>query len=272
MIRTAFVITVIAAVALIAIPVQWVGLKLRLPYRKSLPRAFHRIVLRVIGIRVIVHGSPVMDRPLLLISNHSTYLDIPVLGSIIPLIFIAKAEIAGWPVFGMLAKLQRSIFVDRAKRHSTGEINKRIAKHLSDGDPVVLFGEGTSNDGNRILPFRSALIGAIRTALDDNGRAFVQPVSVAYTKYQGLPMGRQFRAHAAWYGDMDMIAHLLHVLRAGVIDVIVTFGPQQQISGGIDRKLLARSAEDSVRRMTANALSGRELALSKPVSLPAETR
>lgn len=272
MLRTAFVVAAIAGVTLIAVPVQWIGLKLRLPYRKTLPRAYHRFVLRTIGMRVIVHGTPAASRPLLLISNHSTYLDIPVLGSVVPLIFIAKSEIAGWPVFGMLAKLQRSIFVDRAKRHATGEINKRIAKHLSDGDPVVLFGEGTSNDGNRMLPFRSALIGAIRTALDENGSAFVQPISVAYTKYQGLPMGRQFRPLAAWYGDMDMLAHLKRVLREGVIDVAVTFGPPQAIGQEIDRKLLARSAEESVRRMTASALTGREPGLSLPVPLPGETR
>lgn len=272
MMRTAFVVAAIAGVTLIAVPVQWIGLKLRLPYRKALPRAYHRIVLRAIGMRVIVHGAPATDRPLLLISNHSTYLDIPVLGSVVPLIFIAKSEIAGWPVFGMLAKLQRSIFVDRAKRHSTGKINKRIAQHLSDGDPVVLFGEGTSNDGNRMLPFRSALIGAIRSALDDKGRAFVQPISVAYIKYQGLPMGRQHRPLAAWYGDMDMIAHLRRVLREGIIDVAVTFGPPQPIDESIDRKLLARSAEEAVRRMTATALTGREPGLSGPVPLPGETR
>jgi lyso-ornithine lipid O-acyltransferase len=272
MMRTAFVVAVIAGVTLIAVPLQWVGLKLRLPYRKNLPRIYHRFVLRTIGMRVIVHGVPSADRPLLLISNHSTYLDIPVLGSVVPLIFIAKSEIAGWPVFGMMAKLQRSIFVDRAKRHATGEINKRIAKHLSDGDPVVLFGEGTSNDGNRMLPFRSSLIGAIRTALDDKGRAYVQPISVAYIKYQGLPMGRQYRPLAAWYGDMNMVEHLTRVLRDGAIDVAVTFGPPQPIDESIDRKLLARSAEESVRRMTATALTGREPGLSGPVSLPRETR
>lgn len=272
MVRSLFAIVVIVAVALIAVPLQWIGLLLHLPYRKHLPLFFHRVVLYAIGMRVIVRGTPAKDRPLLIISNHSTYLDIPVLGSIIPLIFIAKAEIASWPVFGVLAKLQRSIFVDRAKRHATGKINKRIAKHLSDGDPVVLFGEGTSNDGNRMLPFRSALIGAIRTALDDNGHAYVQPISIAYTKYQGLPMGRQFRPVAAWYGDVDLIAHLSRVMKEGIIDVVVTFGPPQEIGTGLDRKILARSAEESVRRMTATALSGRELVISGPVSLAAENR
>ncbi len=272
MLRTAFVLTGIAAFAVVAIPVQWIALKLRLPFRKSLPCVFHRTVLRLIGVRVIVRGVQAKHRPLLIISNHSSYLDISVLGSLIPLIFIAKAEIADWPVFGMLAKLQRSIFVDRTKRHATGEVNKRIAKHLSDGDPVVLFGEGTSNDGNRILPFRSALIGAIRTALDENGNAFVQPISVAYIRYQGVPMGRQFRTLAAWYGDMDMIAHLKRLIREGVVDVVVTFGPARSIDSTIDRKLLARSAEDAVRRMTADALASREPSLFPPVSMPAKTR
>src|SRR5690606_9595580 len=132
---------------------------------------------------------------------------------------IAKAEIARWPLFGTFARMQRSIFVDRSKRHGTGQVNRSIANMLSGGDPVVLFGEGTSSDGNRVLPFRSALLGGLRDAMEENGRGFVQPVSIAYRKFHGIPMGRQYREIAAWYGDMDLVPHLLRVIREGAIDV-----------------------------------------------------
>src|SRR6202011_3813730 len=117
-----------------------------------------------------------------------------------PVVFVAKREVAGWPLFGLLARLQRSVFVDRKRRHKTGEVNAQIAQRLAEGDPVVLFGEGTSSDGNRVLPFRSALIGAARDALveaEHSGRVLIQPLSVAYTRLHGLPIGRLHRHIAA---------------------------------------------------------------------------
>src|ERR1044071_4485314 len=82
-----------------------------------------------------------------------------------PVVFVAKSEIARWPFFGLLAKLQRTVFVERDKRHKTGEVNAQIGQRLAEGDPVLLFGEGTAGDGNRVMPFRTALIGAARDAI-----------------------------------------------------------------------------------------------------------
>lgn len=266
MVRSAFIVLVLGLVSIIGIPLQWISLKLGLPSQRWIPWLFHNIALGTMGIRVRVRGAAANERPLLLISNHSSWLDIPVLTSVLPVIFIAKSEIARWPLFGLFAKLQRSVFVDRAKRQATGEVNREIAARLSSGDPVVLFGEGTAGDGNRVMPFRSALLGALREALGGNGRGFVQPVSIAYTRLQGLPMGRQHRPSAAWYGHMSLLPHLRRVLREGAIDVIVTFGTPFEVEPGVDRKLLAKSTEDAVRRMTAAALAGREFVLPEPVS------
>ena len=272
MIRSAFILVVIAVVAIIGMPIQWLALRLRLPLRRWLPRLFHRICLALLGIRVTVRGTPASARPLLFVSNHSSWLDILVLGSTAPVIFIAKSEIARWPLFGLFAKLQRSIFVDRSKRHATGHVNRRIAARLAEGDPVVLFGEGTSSDGNRVMPFRSALLGALHEVLGESGRGYVQPVSVAYTRLHGLPMGRQHRAFAAYYGDVDLLPHLARVLREGAIDVTVSFGHAVEVKPAMDRKRLARATEDAVRRMTAAALAGRSEVLPEPVPFPAETR
>jgi 1-acyl-sn-glycerol-3-phosphate acyltransferase len=272
MARAICIVLVIGLVSIIGIPLQWISVKLGLPSRRWIPKLFHRIALRTIGVHVAVRGSPATERPLLLIANHASWLDIPVLTSILPVIFVAKSEIARWPLFGLFAKLQRSVFVDRARRQATGGVNRVIASRLAEGDPVVLFGEGTAGDGNRVMPFRSALLGALREALGADRRGYVQPVSVAYTRLHGLPMGRQHRHFAAWYGEMNLLSHLSRVLREGAIDVVVTFGVPFEVDPAADRKTLARATENSVRRMTAAALSGREEPQIEPVSLATESR
>ncbi len=93
-----------------------------------------------------------------------------------------------------------------------------MADRLVGGDAVVLFPEGTSSDGIRILPFRSALIGAVHHALGDavhHDRVIVQPVSIAYVSYGGIPVGRALRDKVAWYGEADLVPHLLNILAAG---------------------------------------------------------
>lgn len=257
----------------ITVPTQWVALKLNLPILRTLPVWFHRTVLKILGIKVEILGAPARgDRPLLFVSNHASWLDIIVLGSTGPLCFIAKSEIANWPLFGTFARMQRSIFVDRAKRHGTGQVNRSIAKTLAAGDPVVLFGEGTSSDGNRVLQFRSALLGGLRDAMEENGRGYVQPVSIAYRKFHGIPMGRQHREIAAWYGDMDLIPHLLRVLREGAIDVTVAFGNVMEVTHSDDRKALSKQVESAVRRLTSLTLAGRPEMIAESVSLAGERR
>lgn len=266
MVRIIFTALVVAVISIVGIPLQWISVKLRLPSRRWIPLLFHRICARLFGLRVQMQGAPATERPLLLVANHSSWLDIVVLTSILPVVFIAKSEIAGWPLFGLFAKLQRSVFVDRSRRQATGDVTKTIAGRLAEGDPVVLFGEGKAGDGNRVLPFRSALLGALREALGNGGRGYVQPVSIAYTRLHGLSMGRQHRPEAAWYGGMSLGPHLLNVVREGAIDVVVSFGVPLEVEPGVDRKQLARDTEDAVRRMTAAALSGRETPLPAPVT------
>jgi lyso-ornithine lipid O-acyltransferase len=281
MIGSFFALIAVLIATIIGVPLQWISIKLGLPLRRWIPNLYHRLILFVLGIHVSVRGAPAAERPLLFVSNHSSWIDILALSSITPLKFIAKSEVAGWPLFGLLAKLQRSVFVDRSKRYATVEVNREIAARLSDGDPVVLFGEGTSGDGNRVMPFRTALLGAMDQALGEGGRGFLQPVSVSYTRLHGIPMGRQHRAIAAWYGDISLLPHLARVIRTGAIDVVVTFGAPIAVEASADRKALALSLEEAVRRMNSAALAGRsEIArVSKPldgppepVSLAAETR
>ena len=271
-----YLLIVIPPLALLTaalLPLQWLAVHLRLPLRRKIPVVYHRCVLRLLSVRVIVSGTPAAGRPLLIVSNHVSWLDIPVLGSIFPLVFVAKQEVANWPLFGLFARLQRSVFVDRTRRHSTSTVNAEIAARLAEGDPVVLFGEGTSSDGNRTLPFRSALIGAVEDAVQEaTGKVAVQPVSIAYVRLDGLPMGRLLRPHVAWYGDMGMTSHLMAVLRRSAIDVMVSFGPVLTAEGEADRKATARWAESAVRAMTSAALTGRTAPHTAAVPFLSETR
>jgi 1-acyl-sn-glycerol-3-phosphate acyltransferase len=172
-------------------------------------------------------------------------------------VFVAKSEVARWPVFGWLARLQRTIFINRQARHQTGAATREIAGRLLGGDAVVLFAEGTSSDGIRVLPFRSALIGAVHHALGSTAhhtRITVQPMSLAYVGLGGVPLGRALRERVAWYGDADLIPHFFHVLASGAIDVTVSWGDAVAYDMRADRKQIARDAENAVRRMTAAAL------------------
>ena len=200
-------------------------------------------------------GSCIKDGSVLIAANHASWLDISVLGSIQPLSFIAKSEVAGWPIFGTLAKLQRSVFVNRGKRSETGSVAREIAQRLKQGDAMVLFAEGTSSDGNRVLPFRTALIGAAKTAMTaeqtsdqrSDQRVWVQPLSIAYTGIQGMAMGRQHRHLVAWYGDMELMPHLWALMKEGAIDVTLTFGEPIAFDSDANRKQIAAEAEMRVR-------------------------
>jgi lyso-ornithine lipid O-acyltransferase len=255
--KTAALLTV----ALAILPLQLASWKLKLPTARLLPILFHRTAARIIGLRVRVIGAPSADRPMLILSNHVSWLDIIALGTVMPLSFVAKAEIAGWPVFGLMAKLQRSVFVDRNKKGDTGRVNTEIAERLAEGDPIVLFAESTTSDGNRILPFRSALVGAAQEAILSGGagpHVCLQPVALAYNSADGIPTGRMGRARIGWYGDMEMVPHLAGILRGGTLDVEVRFGAPLAFDKGSDRKGATKMAEDDVRAMLAEGLTGRK--------------
>ena len=256
--RAAATVAALAPVIAFGIPLQTLILKFRLGDPTRIPRLFHRYALRAIGVTTHVAGSPAEARPLLMASNHSSWLDILVLGAITPVSFVAKSEIASWPVFGSLARLQRSIFVDRARRTATSAVSREMAERMQAGDAVVLFAEGTSSDGNRVLPFRSALLGAAQQALggEGAGAVYVQPVSIAYVRRNGLPLGLRTRSEIAWYGDIDFLPHLWAVLKNGSIDVMVTFGTPVRVDASANRKVLTRELERQVRRMTTSALRG----------------
>jgi len=242
-------------------PVQAIGLVLRQSWVSTFPRFYHRCCCRILGLRVRRIGQPAAARPVLFAANHISYLDITVFGSLIPGSFIAKREVARWPLFGWLAKLQRSVFIDRQVR-STAAQRDSIAGRLAAKEALILFPEGTSGDGNRVLPFKSALF-----SVADRGGAdplIVQPVSIAYTRLDGMPIGRTLRPLFAWYGGMAMAPHLWSVLGLGKIEVIVEFHRPTSLAECGSRKLLARYCQERVAAGLEAALTGRRLPPAAP--------
>ncbi|MEW6768231.1 MAG: lysophospholipid acyltransferase family protein [Pseudomonadota bacterium] len=267
MIRAILVLLSLVVIALVLLPFHVIGMVTGNRLQRDVPVLFHRLYCAVIGIRITQVGKLTKDKPVLILSNHVSWSDISVLGAVAPVTFVAKSEVKSWPVFGWLARLQRTIFIERDRRNKTGDHARAMADRLLGGDAVLLFPEGTSSDGIRILPFRSALIGAVHHVIGDathHDRVTVQPVSLAYVRYGGLPVGRALREKVAWYGDMDLVPHLLNILANGAVDVTVSWGEAVAYDMNADRKQIARDAEASVRRMTARALRGTVPAVETP--------
>lgn len=211
----------------------------------------------MLGIRLRVTGAVERDKPVLLVSNHVSWLDIPVLSAVAPLSFIAKSEIDGWPFINWLARLQRSVYVNRNRRTSVRSQALEIAGRLKDGECMVLFAEGTSNDGNRVLPFKSSLFAAVSDFAGGEEAVMVQTVTLVYSRLHGLPIARHQRPLLAWYGDMDIATHAWRVLAAGPVDVEIRVDPPVSMASFKNRKDLAAYAESSIRRNFTEMLTSR---------------
>jgi 1-acyl-sn-glycerol-3-phosphate acyltransferase len=259
--RATLILIVFLAVTFAGIPWQASALRFALKRRKTFPQRYHRFLCRLFGVRLRVIGTPVQGQGVLMVANHTSWLDILIFSAAARVSFVAKAEVATWPLFSTLARLQETVFVERTRRSQTAEARDQIRERLLAGDALVLFPEGTSNDGNRVLPFKSALMGAAEAtvAVDSSGRerhVLVQPVSTAYVGLHGMPMGRESRPLYAWYGDMELVPHLWEALKTGPIEVVIEFHPPISVDTLGGRKELAVACEAIVRKGQARALAG----------------
>jgi len=236
-------------------PLQALLLLVRSPLSERLPRFYHGLAGRILGFETTVLGKPTTQRPALFVANHTSYVDIEILGGVIEGSFVAKSEVRRWPFFGWLARLQRTVFVDR-RAHTTHQQRDAIAERLKERSRLILFPEGTSNDGIRVLPFKSALFAAAYGAHLEHP-VTVQPVSVAYVTLDGMPIGRFYRPFFAWYGDMDMASHLWEMVGLGRVGVTVEFHSPVSIAEFSTRKALAEHCWRVVSAGVASAIAGR---------------
>lgn len=270
LLRASAVLAAFFGFTLPLMPVQAVLLRVSERSARRFPHWYHRQVCRILGITLDVEGEVARGVPVLLVSNHTSWLDIPVLSALAPVSFVAKQEVGGWPFVSALARLQRSVFVDRTRRLATGEATSEIMVRLGRGDTIVLFAEGTSSDGNRVLPFRSSLFGAVAgDSAEPSPRAVVQTVAVVYTHIHGIPITRAERPRLGWYGNMEMTSHAWGVLKSGPITATIKIGPPVPLNDYADRKDLALQSERLVRRAVHGILRGRP---NDPDLVPVEPR
>ncbi|MEZ5871434.1 MAG: 1-acyl-sn-glycerol-3-phosphate acyltransferase [Nitratireductor sp.] len=258
--RLCFVALCILSMTILMAPMQVLAARFSKPLSRKLPVIWHRIALWLIGTRVHVSGVKPTRRPLLIVANHVSWSDILVLGSVMELCFIAKAEVRSWPGISLLAILQRTVFVDRERRHDSARQADTIASRLGEGDAMVLFAEGTTGDGTRVGVFKSALFGAAQAALREEhlNAVTIQPVAIAYTRLFGMPLGRFHQNRASWPGDVALGPHLFRYLLDGAYDVEVVFAPPMEFTQETARKQIASATHARVRIAFASAMRMRE--------------
>lgn len=257
--RALATLTVFLVWTVLLIPVQILLLRTGSPLMRRLPYFYHVTICWLLRVRLRTVGRPSQAAPTLFVSNHISWLDIVVLSAALPEVsFIAKREVNEWPFFGTLARLQRTVFVEREKRARTAEHRDEMIERLQQGDRLILFPEGTSSDGLRIHNFKSAFFGMAEHPV--NGRPLtVQPVSIGYARLNHMPVGRRWMRLFAWVGDEDLVPHLWRFLKAGPSEAVVEFHEAVTMEQFNSRKGMAAWCHQRVAEGLSDINAGREI-------------
>ena len=260
------------AVALWTLPAMCIqALLLLLPDRFGLGRGKHAFarfywgsLCWLIGLKLRVIGAPAPPtadgRPVIYVANHTSWLDVLVLGARLDACFIAKREVAGWPLVGTIARLGRTAFTSRQRRRTIDE-RDAMRDRLAAGDNLILFPEGTSSDGSRVMAFHSAFLSLAEVRTGAQGRPpLVQPVSLVFDRLAGMPVGRATRPLFAWYGDMDLASHVWALLQYSGLGATVMLHPPLNPEDFASRKALSRATwqmvADGAASLRQNRLPG----------------
>jgi len=227
------------------------------------PEWFARVywdgVRRILGLRLTVKGELAAGRPIVFIANHCSWIDVVALGSVLPGCFVSKADVAGWPLVGWIAKLGRTIFVSR-QRASMARERADMQARLAAGDHIILFPEGTTSDGVRILPFQSGFLAIAEAPV----RPVIQVVTIVYDGLDGLPVRRRDRPEISWYGDMDMAGHFPKIGRRWMLHATVILDPPLDYAAFGNRKVLGAAVQ---ARLEENAAALRQGRAAEPAVL-----
>lgn len=209
-------------------------------------------VRRILGLKVTIIGDITEHRPVIFIANHCSWIDIVALGSVLPGCFVSKAAVAEWPFIKWIAILGRTIFVSRNRATVRTEQNQ-LSQRLVNGDNIILFPEGTTSDGSRILPFSSTFLAIAQ----DASKPWVQLITLVYDELEGLPVQRWDRPNISWYGDMDLASHVNRIGRRSslhatlIVDQAIapdSFPGRKQLSLALETRLAHNAAALRQRR------------------------
>ncbi|WP_308910712.1 lysophospholipid acyltransferase family protein [Pseudokordiimonas caeni] len=241
--------SVVAVMTLVTVPVQSIVLVALPRYWWVMPTLWHRTACRLIGIRVERLAPRRHGKPVLYVANHISWLDILVLGGVLPKAsFVAKAEVQTWGVFGWLAGLHRTLYVDRARRTASAAQRDSLAERVQEGSSLILFPEGTSTDGMKVLKFKSSLFSVAERA-DEAAHhdLIIQPITIAYTEVNGMPLTRALKPIVAWLGDAELVGHLKSLIGVGRVAATVEFHEPVTYTEMGCRKVLAAHCETAIR-------------------------
>ncbi len=209
-------------------------------------KLWHRGVCALIGVRVQITGAPLCASRMVYVSNHVSHFDIPVLGSVLKGSFVAKDDMARWPVAGFMARLQQTVFISRDPRAGRA-VTDSIAEQLRCGRSLILFPEGTTSDGSHVLPFKSTIFGILFAGDSELSAHAVQPVIIRVLSVDGQPVRSQVdRDGYAFYGEMQAGAHAWAFLRSKGARIEVRFADAISAEAALDRKALAQKAHAEV--------------------------
>lgn len=213
--------------------------------RSALVHVFFIVACAIVGLRVKKEGEFSSERPLLLVTNHCSYMDIFVVGYCVPVAFTPKSDIARWPVIGFLCKLSDCVFVER-RPAKMKQARKEMMARINRGKVLCLFPEGTTNEGDAVKPFKSGFF-SLAEPEEDRAALPVQPATIVYTHLNGKPITKQSqRAHIAWYGDAELVPHLWHLMGMGSVTVEVLAGPVLRHDGQRGRKDICKQSQDLI--------------------------
>lgn len=242
-IRFLLIVLALLGFFLVGTPLQWLVARFRPSAADRIPLVFCRSLLRLSKVTLDVEGRWADGQAVMIVPNHISWIDILALGALTPFCFLAKSEVARWPIVSAFAAVQGTVFVDRRRRRSIPGANRTLAARMLQGRPVLLFPEGTTFAGPMPERFHSSHFAAARDLLATHpayDAVAVQPVGLAYS-----------RADAAWVGDEALVPHVWRVLRQPPLTCRIRFGAPIAYLPGSDRKLVARQARDAVAALLA---------------------
>jgi len=245
---------------LASIPVQALFLNLPGRAKERFARIYWLGVRRILNLQLSIQGERTHHRPAIFIVNHCSWLDIVVLGSVLPACFVAKGEIAHWPGFSLIARLGRTVFVSRAKSGIERE-RAALQNRLAAGDNIILFPEGTTSDGARILRFQSAFLAIAESPSQPD----IQLVTLVYDGINGLPIHRRDRPLISWYGDMTMAEHIPGIGRLRALHATLIIDPPIPAGTYPNRKQLSAALHARLETNAARLRQGRPVT---PLSTP----
>ena len=214
-------------------------------------------MLGVLAVRLHVHGSTAGARPLMLVANHVSWIDIFAINTVLPVRFVAKSEVRSWPLLGWLSERVGTVFIRRARRHDTGRVNTLVKEGLAAGDVFAVFPEGTTTDGAAVLPFHASLLAPALEAL-----AAIQPIAIRYERADG-----SLCAEAAYDGERTLWDSLIAITGERVAHVHLWFLAPVRVFDRQRRHIASEAREAIVATLsTAPRRSRTETAADLPAA------